>query len=119
MGCGKSRTRKVRRNVVEFRAPFLRKGRLNMLRVPWRRPRERARWLPILSSCCYPASSERGFKRDRECIRPAFSLQTRQTRRSRSEARRKRDVWQPVFENIDMSSFSHKLVTNKESKYKL
>ena len=52
-----------------------------MLRVPWRRPRERARWLPILSSCCYPASSARGFKRDGAGNRPAFLPSQTRTRR--------------------------------------
>jgi hypothetical protein len=42
-----SRTLKMRRCVVEFSVPFLRKGRLNMFLVPWRRPRLRARWFPI------------------------------------------------------------------------
>ena len=79
--------------MVEFRAPFLRKGRLNMLRVPWRRPRERARWLPILSSCCYPASSERGFKRDGARNRPAFSRRKRENERSGESVK---DVWQLV-----------------------
>ena len=61
-------TRKVRRKVVAFSVPFLRKGRLNMLRVPWRRPRERARWLPIPSSCCYPLRAvRRGGLRGRVC----------------------------------------------------
>ena len=43
-------TLNVRRNVVALSVPFLRKGRLNMFLVPWRRPRERARWLPILAA---------------------------------------------------------------------
>jgi hypothetical protein len=58
-GPGKSmregaRTLKVRRYVSALLGPFLRKARLNMLRVPWRRPRERARWLPIPTLRCYP-----------------------------------------------------------------
>lgn len=60
--------------MVAFSIPFLRKGRLNMLRVPWRRPRERARWLPIPSSC-YPAcTSTRGLERAEERASDATKL---------------------------------------------
>ena len=43
---------------MAFNAPFLRKGRENMFLVPWRRPRERARWLPMAPGAAEKRESE-------------------------------------------------------------